>query len=171
MTWIIDGVACSSVLAFVAVSLGVRLRLYWQPPLREEDQSCAFSLERYEPMMRLLNQDDLDYLKSQPGYRPETGARLLRQRRRIFRLYLASLAADFRALHAEARQIAANSDAQHADFIRSLFRQELTFWFAIAAIDFRLMTGRLAFINADVRGLIQVLEAMRAQLSQAAATA
>ena len=52
---------------------------------------AEFSLERYQPMGRLLGDEDLLFLKSQPGYRSELGSRWERERRRIFRLYLTEL--------------------------------------------------------------------------------
>ena len=73
------------------------------------DETDAFSLDRYQPMGRLMAEEDFVFLKSQPGYRAEMGVRWKRERRRIFRLYLAELKADFRRLHAHARQLAGGS--------------------------------------------------------------
>lgn len=167
------GIACGSAMVaavmFIAVYLGIRLRGYWTPAACLESDLADFSLACYEPMTRLLTGQDLDFLKAQPGYRPEVGQKFLRERRRIFRLYLTDLAADFRALHACARQMVANSGAQHADLVGALLRQQFTFWRALAAIEFRLMTGGLGFADANVRGLIDAMEAMRAELTRIAA--
>jgi hypothetical protein len=169
MNWIVAGIACSSGLV-AAVTFGVvRMRAYWAPTTRSKDELANFSLARYEPMMRLLNDDDLEFLKSQRGYRPEIGDKLRRERIQIFRLYLTDLSADFRALHAEIRQLVADSDAQHADLVGTLFRQQLTFWRAMIAIEFRLTTGNLGFANADIRSLVAAMEQMRADLARIAA--
>src|SRR5579863_6766348 len=65
----------------------------------EGDASANFSLDRYQPMARLLADEDLEFLKTHPGYRAKTGARWKRERRRLFRLYLRELKSDFRRLH------------------------------------------------------------------------
>jgi len=53
-------------------------------------------------MTRLLGSEDLDFLKAQVGYTPELGRKFSRDRRRIFRLYLRELSADFQRLHQHA---------------------------------------------------------------------
>src|SRR5579863_311793 len=75
----------------------------------DSDETDGFSLDRYQPMERLMAEEDLAFLKSQPGYRAEMGVRWKRERRRIFRLYLAELKADFRRLHIHARELVAGS--------------------------------------------------------------
>src|SRR6266576_2563782 len=69
------------------------------------EEKAAFSLDRYQPMGRLLGDEDMLFLKSQPGYRPAMGARWERERRQIFRSYLRELKSDFRHLHAQAREL------------------------------------------------------------------
>src|SRR6266404_2246135 len=53
------------------------------------------SVERYRPMMRLLDGADLDFLRSQPGFTPQAAAKLRIQRCQIFRGYLRALSTDF----------------------------------------------------------------------------
>ncbi|HML16080.1 MAG TPA: hypothetical protein VK419_03605 [Bryobacteraceae bacterium] len=165
MSWVVTCIGCGSAMAAVVAVIASRLRPYWSAAACSPADLMDFSLARYEPMTRLLHDPDLHFLEKQPGYRPEIGQKLRRERLRIFRLYLADLAADFRALHAAAREMVANSDAQHADLIAPLFRQQFTFWRAIASIEFRLMTGGRSLIPAEVRGLIDAMEAMRLALA------
>jgi hypothetical protein len=107
------------------------------------DETAGFSLDRYQPMGRLMAEDDLVFLKSQPGYRAEMGERWKRERRRIFRLYLAELKADFRRLHAQARELVAASGADSAGLVEVLMKQQLTFLMATTALEFRLETMRV----------------------------
>src|SRR3954465_11639855 len=53
------------------------------------------SIERYRPMMRLLDGGDLGFLKSQPGFTPRMAVKLRIQRCQIFRGYLRCLNGDF----------------------------------------------------------------------------
>jgi hypothetical protein len=128
--------------------------------------SGGFSMSRYQPMERLLNEQDFVFLASQPGYAPEIGARWKRERRRIFRLYLDELKCDFRRLHAEARVLAAKADAESAELVGILLRQQVTFWRAMAGLELRLALRAGGIGKVDVRPLIQLIEAMRADLAR-----
>lgn len=130
------------------------------------DETDGFSLNRYQPMGRLMDEEDLVFLKSQPGYRAEMGERWKRERRRIFRLYLAELKADFRRLHAQARELVAVSGADSSALVEVLMKQQFTFMMAIAALEIRLALHWAGIGRVDVTPLIQLVEAMRVDLSQ-----
>jgi len=120
-------------------------------------------------MERLLSEQDLVFLKSQPGYREHMGERWKRERRRIFRLYLAELKRDFRRLHAKARLLVAHADADSADLVRILLRQRWTFAWAAANLQVRLALAWAGIGKVDAAPLIDLLEAMRADVSRRAA--
>jgi hypothetical protein len=130
------------------------------------DETAGFSLDRYQPMGRLMAEEDLVFLKSQPGYRAEMGARWKRERRRIFRLYLAELKADFRRLHAHARELVAGSGADSAALVEVLMKQQFTFAMATTALEFRLPLQRIGVGKVDIAPLIELVEAMRMDLAQ-----
>ena len=130
------------------------------------EETFDFSLERYQPMGRLLTEEDLGFLRSQPGYRPEMGRRWKRERRRIFRLYLAELKADFRRLHAQARELVASSGADSEGLVGALMKQQVTFLVASRALEFRLALQWIGIGRVDVTPLIALIEAMRADLAQ-----
>ena len=133
---------------------------------RASDESGGFSLDRYQSMGRLLAEEDLIFLKSQPGYRAEIGARWKRERRRIFRLYLAELKADFRKLHAQARELAAGSEADSAALVEVLMKQQFTFMMATTALEFRLALQWIGIGRVDIRPLVELIETMRIDLAQ-----
>jgi hypothetical protein len=168
----IGAIFCGAVALLLLVVVAGRLWRYRRTP---DNADClnGFSLARYEPMTRLLSREDLEFLAALPGYRPAIGSKLERDRRRIFRMYLRELAADFQALHASARKMASISPEQHSDVVGSLVRQQVTFWFALTAIEVRLMLPRAA--GVDVRGLVEGLissaEALRMDLERLAAPA
>jgi len=128
--------------------------------------SERFSLDRYQPMERLLAEEDLLFLKAQPGFRPEIGARWKRERRRIFRLYLNELKSDFRRMHAQARELVAHSGADSADLVEVLMKQQITFQWATAALEVRLALQQVGIGKLDVAPLIELIEAMRLDLAQ-----
>ena len=160
-----------------AVTVGALLALsatiiwiWWQRRVEhatdDAGDSGAFSIHRYQPMEPLLSEDDFAFLSSQPGYTPEIGARWKRERRHIFRLYLNDLKRDFLRLHAQARLIAADADTESAELVGTLMRQQITFWRAMAGLELRLALRRAGIGKVDVRPLLEMLEAMRADLAR-----
>jgi hypothetical protein len=134
---------------------------------RELDQ-FEFSTTRYEPMARLIGDEDLLFLRAQPGYRPEIGKKFIRERRRIFRLYLEELAGDFHRLHARARAIVASLPAEHSPLVGILMRQQVRFWYEMAVIEMRLSLDLMGAGSVRVRGLVDAVAAMHAEISRAA---
>ncbi len=128
-----------------------------------------FSVARYEPMTRLLNSEDLLFLESQPGFRPEIGKKFVRERRRIFRLYLKELKRDFKRLHAHAREIVASMPADHAPVIGLLIRQQTRFWYEMTAIELRLSLDWMGLGAIDPRSLVNAIGSMHAEIGRLAA--
>jgi hypothetical protein len=130
---------------------------------------AGFSLARYEPMGRLMCDEDLEFLKAQPGYTPEIGREFSRERRRIFRLYLRELAGDFHRLHAHARAAVASLSAEHAPLVGMLIRQKIRFRYEMTMVEFRLSLSWAGKGSLDARGLIEALATMQAEISRVAA--
>src|ERR1700687_4993862 len=59
------------------------------------DELLVLSPDKYRPMTRLLQEEDFQFLSSQPGFSPRLGRHFRTERRRIFRGYLRSLSKDF----------------------------------------------------------------------------
>ena len=117
-------------------------------------------------MAGLLADDDLMFLQAQPGYRASMGTRWKRERRRIFRLYLRELKNDFRRLHAQARELVAQSGADSADLVEVLMKQQITFSRATTALEFRLALEAMGIGKVDVAPFMQLIEAMRVDLAR-----
>jgi len=130
------------------------------------DASANFSLDRYQPMAVLLADDDLTFLQAQPGYRAAMGARWKRDRRQLFRLYLRELKNDFRRLHAQAREMVAQSGAESAGLVEVLMKQQMIFLRATTALEFRLALQAMGVGKVDVAPFMQLIEAMRLDLVQ-----
>ena len=143
--------------------------IWWQQRGKralDDGESREFSISRYQPMEFLLSGEDFAFLASQPGYRPDIGARWKRERRRIFRLYLKEMKQDFRQLHAEARVMAASAGSESAELLGILMRQQITFWRAMAGLELRLALQAVGIGRVDVRPLFELLRAAQADLSR-----
>ena len=98
------------------------------------------------------------------GYNPAMGEQWKRERRRVFRLYFSELKLDFRRLHAEARVLVAQADADSADLVTILMRQRWQFLQATAGLEVRLALSALGIGTVDAAPLLALLEAMRTDL-------
>src|SRR5215471_19460116 len=85
------------------------------------------SIERYRPMMRLLDGEDLNFLRSQPGFTPRMATKLRIQRCQIFRGYLRCLNADFSRVCAAMKVLMVQSRNDRPDLAIALVRNQLSF--------------------------------------------
>ena len=126
--------------------------------------------DRYRPMTRLLDQEDFDFLASQPGFRPEIARKLRSQRRRVMRLYLRALSKDFSQLHARARRLVAAAPEEHHNLVGVLIRQRATFFRVRSMVEMRLALDWLLPGSIDIRPLLGALEKLQAELQMPAPT-
>jgi len=125
-----------------------------------ESHGDRFSLERYEPMVRLLSEEDLNFLQSKPGVSKQAVKRFRRQRRRVFRSYLNELASDFLRLHRRAKALTTEAPAEYSELVGVLMRQELRFWSALAGVEMRLALHTVGIGAVDIRALLRPIEAI-----------
>ncbi len=152
--------------ASVAILLGswtlLLLRRHGASDQAEVDPDWVenFSVRKYGPMARLLRDDDVVFLKSQPGYHPSLCKTLRRERRRVFRSYLNALCRDFDRLYRSAKHSILYSDSDASALLNVLLRQRLLFYFAIGVVELRLTMHALGLGTVDVQGLVSAVEQM-----------
>ena len=123
-----------------------------------------FSIERFAPMERLLDPKDFQFLKAQPGYRPSMRVRLLLERRRAFAGYLGMLTRDFNRLLGVAKLMLVYSTEDRPEFAKALWRQQFTFYFAVAAVRCRLTLYPLVPAGVDAGSLVKSLASFHEHL-------
>jgi hypothetical protein len=126
-----------------------------------------FSLEDYTPMERLLDRGDFTFLASQPGFRPEMAKCLLASRRRAFREYLDQLIRDFNRLHRIARLMLVHSTQDQPEFASTLWRQQITFYFAVCLVRCKVAFYPLGWTPVAVPELLEALERIQVQIRNA----
>ena len=124
----------------------------------------ALSIERYRPMMRLLDSEDLDFLRSQPGFTPHMATALRIQRCWIFRGYLRCLSNDFARVCVALKIVLLQSRDDRPDLAMALVRQQALFEAGMAAVQMRLFLYRWGLCGADVTGLVKIFDGMRLEL-------
>lgn len=134
-----------------------------------------FSVSRYRPMLRLLSEDDYEFLASQAGYEGKIASELRSERRKVFRAYLRNLVRDFHRLQHVAKMMAVYSPQDRPELVAALLKQRITFSLAVFSVRVRLVLHAAGIGSVDVRNLIGSLdhlhlrvENMMPQSSQAA---
>jgi hypothetical protein len=126
----------------------------------------GFSITRYLPMERLLSEADYEFLAAQPGYDPSIARKLRAARRRVFRIYLRQMSADFSRLHQVARLLVLYAPEDRPELARSLVHQKWVFYYAMANVQWRLLLHAAGLSTVDVSGLIRALDNLNLQVKQ-----
>jgi hypothetical protein len=122
---------------------------------------AAFSVDSYQPLARLLREDDYRFMESQPGYTPKLARELRRNRRRILSAYLRNLGRDFERLHRAARLLALYAPDSNPALVWRLISQSFAFWSAMFEIRLRLM---LPAVPVDTAELVRRTAWLRGQV-------
>jgi len=122
------------------------------------------SIERYRPMMRLLDGGDLEFLRSQPGFTPRMASKLRVQRCQIFRGYLRCLNGDFQRVCAAVKVLMLQSRHDRPDLAGVLVQQQVMFACGMAMVYARLFLYRWGVGGVDVTSLVKIFGLMRLEL-------
>src|SRR5579863_1382867 len=155
--------------ALFLVALGA---LAWQvmpqvqiPRGAEANSLPVISAERYRPMLRLLADEDLNFVSANSNLH-----RTLRTRRReLFRNYLRCLTRDYAHLLAGVRYAMVQSGLDRPDLARALAKNRTLFVLAIYKIEFRLALHAVGMGKVEITGLVEALESLRSQVSMISA--
>jgi len=124
------------------------------------------SMERYKPMLRLLDGEDLQFLRSQPGFTPRMAARLRAQRCQIFRGYLRCLSSDFGRICTAIKLMMLHSRRDRPDLAAVLVRNQVVFATSMLVVYGRLYLYRFGLSGVDVSSLVRTFDSMRVELRQ-----
>lgn len=122
------------------------------------------SPDRYRPMLRLLDAEDFNYLRAQPGFTPRLERKLRVQRYQIFRGYLRTLSTDFRRISAALRLLMLASRRDRPELAAALLRHQVNFACSLIVVYFRLGLYRLGIGSVNARKLVELLDQTRAEL-------
>ena len=122
------------------------------------------STDRYIPMLRLLEDRDFQFLRSQKGFSPRIARRLRRQRVQVLQGYLRMLEADFARASAALRLILTHSQWDRPELASLLLRRRLEFVFALTTVHCRIYLFRWGLSGVDVSSLIRLYDGVRLDL-------
>jgi pentose-5-phosphate-3-epimerase len=122
------------------------------------------SLERYRPMLRLLDSEDIEFLRSQPGFRPQMATRLRHQRCRIFRQYLKELNGDFACICMALKMVMLQAEVDRPELAAQLLRSQAVFAGRMLWIHAQVAMYQAGIGKVDIAGLLNVFDGMRLEL-------
>lgn len=122
------------------------------------------SVERYRPMLRLLESSDLEFLRSQPGYTRRMESKLRAQRCQIFRGYLRCLNTDFRRVCTALKLVMVQSRQDRPDLASVLVHHQVMFTSAMIAVQVRLFLYQIGVCTVDSSRLVEIFDVMRIAL-------
>jgi len=124
----------------------------------------GLSLESYRPMVRLLDDQDIQFLRAQPGFTPAMAAKHRIQRSRIFRAYLDRLSGDFGRVSTALKLIMLHSGLDRPDLASVLLHHQLMFATGMICIQIRLFFYRWGIGTVDAASLVRLFDLMRLEL-------
>jgi hypothetical protein len=122
------------------------------------------SLDRYRPMMRLLDSADIEFLRSQAGYTRKMESQLRAQRCQIFRGYLQCLNTDFKRVCMALKLLLVQSEQDRPELSTVLVHHQIMFTSGLISVYFRLFLYRWGICAVDVTHLVQIFDVMRLEL-------
>ncbi len=118
-------------------------------------------VENYAPMRRLLDRNELLYLRNQPGFTRQMEIRLRRQRATLFAHYLRSLQADFREACDALKVVMVQASADRSDLASLVLRNQAQFAYRIATLRVHVVLYRWGVGTVDVAGVFAPFDALR----------
>jgi hypothetical protein len=122
------------------------------------------SIERYRPMLRLLNREDLDFLRAQPDFTERMATEFRMQRCRAFQEYLQQMDDDFKRISMALKILMVQSKQDRADLASALVRRQITFAYGMMMVQFELVLYRYGVWTVDVADLMKLFNGMRLEL-------
>jgi hypothetical protein len=119
---------------------------------------------RYRPMLRLLDETDIRFLRTQKSFTPAMEKKLRTQRVEAFRGYLHMLESDFKRVCLALKVMMVQSDRDRPDLASALIHRQLTFACALLHVQFRLVLFRWGIAGVDASDLIRMFDGMRLEL-------
>lgn len=123
-------------------------------------------VQDYTPMLRLLDNEDLRFLRRQPGATRRMERRLRHERAAIFSLYLRSLEADFRDASEALKLVMVQASIDRRDLASVVLQNQLRFACRASVLRFQVLLFRYGIGNVNVGGVLQPFSALHDMLHQ-----
>ena len=124
------------------------------------------SADRYRPMLRLLDEEELRSMATHPGFDKSRLSRMRAERCGLFRGYLRSMKMDFSRICMAIELLMVQSQHDRPDLAATLLQQKARFTIAMIEVYFRLVLFRCGCGSVPADLLVNVFDSMRVELRQ-----
>jgi hypothetical protein len=155
-----------AVASLLAIAVGCLLRRQARGPHpipATAEWIDELSTERYLPMVRLLSERDVRYLKAH-GYTRVQVRSFRRERCRLFREYLRSLQHDFECVVSAMRVVLAVPHDDHPGLVLQLFRQRVIFDACLVVIHCRLWLFQRGIGGVSAENMLEAFGRLSVEL-------
>jgi hypothetical protein len=125
---------------------------------------AEISPERYKPMLRLLDDQDVRFLRAQPDFTPVMERSLRNHRSQIFSGYLKSLETDFQRVCTALKLVLTHSRSDRPELASALVKAQCSFGLGVLMIRCHLVLYRWNLASVDVSEVVKVFEGVRIEL-------
>lgn len=160
---LIPALVCAAMMAGLALVLHNLARAESALPVTAEWIN-ELSMDRYRPMMRILDSSDFEFLRAQPGYTSQMESRLRTQRCQVLRGYLQCLDMDFKRVATALKVVMTQSDQDRSDLAMALVQHQVRFAMGMVWVRCQLYPYEFGIGRIDVTSLLQVFDVMRVEL-------
>jgi hypothetical protein len=122
------------------------------------------SIERYRPMLRLLNQEDLQFLHAQPRSTPQMITLFRIQRCQLFQKYLKHMENDFKRICMALKVLTVQAEHDRPDLVSVLLRSQMMFAYGMIMLQFQLVLYRYGIATVDVTRILKPFDCLRLEL-------
>lgn len=132
--------------------------------LTDQDWMALISLDRYRPMLRLLDGTEYAGLRASRACSRKMLRTFRHNRIRVFRGYLTCMSTDYRRACTAIKLLMVQSMKDRPDLAAVLVRQRATFTAQLILVEFRLNLYAIGLGRVNVDGLVSALDNMRVEL-------
>jgi hypothetical protein len=160
-------IIAASVVFIGLVLVLVKLARHFASPVRlpvTAEWINELSIDRYRPMLRLLDGEDFEFLRTQPGFTSKMATKFRIQRCQIFRGYLHDLEDDFKRICTALKVLMVQAQQDRPDLASALLRSQITFAYGMTMAQVKLVSYRFGIGSVDVTGLVKLFDGMRLEL-------
>jgi len=122
------------------------------------------SEDRYRPMLRLLDESDFRFLRTQAGFTPAIERKIRRERVEAFQGYLHMLESDFKRVSLALKIMVVQSECDRPDLASAIIHRQLAFACATLHVQFRLFLFQRNIASVDASQLLRMFAGLRLEL-------
>jgi hypothetical protein len=156
--------------ALFLIAIAIRLITPRRAHQADADWFRRFDPQRYQPMLRILDPAEFQFLQRQPGITRDLLRTLRRRRLTALCGYLASIRADFDRLQALGQVLIGSGRADRA-LADALFYSRLTFVRLYWSLRLHIVLYRMGLAPVDASGLLRAIGALDSAIRRPASAA